>query len=187
MATQKQKQIQRAIFVNIFWSVVGIGLIFSNSVHGFWLVVTIAWLGMQLTGLYGNSVKYADAGRKAQHETYEKTMNDFHKTMNDWAKRTSQQQYSRQQGQQGYQEGYQQQRQQTVVRPEMSITDAYKLMKLKYSDTPETVKKRYRQLAMLWHPDKFATDTKVKQEAANRNFQKLNTAYNVIKKHKKIA
>jgi len=186
MATQKQKQIQRAIFGNIFWSVVAVGLLLSDT-HGFWRVVVYFWLGVQLINLYSNISKYADAGRKAQHEAYEKTMNDFHKTMNDWARRTSQQQYSRQQGQQGYQDGYQQQqRQQTVVRSEMSITDAYKLMKLKYSDTPETVKKRYRQLAMLWHPDKFATDTKAKQEAANRNFQKLNSAYNVIKNHKKI-
>ena len=173
MSTTKQKEILRIIFGNIFWVVVAIGLLFSGSVHGVWRVVVIVWLTMQVVTLYGNVSKYIKEDGRKKQEDYNKTMNDFRKTENDWARRT--------------QERQQQYQQQTIRKPEISITDAYKLMKLKYSDTPEDIKKRYRQLAMQWHPDKFANDTLQKQETAKRNFQKLNSAYNIIKKHKNIA
>jgi len=173
MATQKQKEILHIIYGNIFWVIVAIGLLFSGSAHGFWRVVIIVWLTMQSVTLYGNVRKYDKAGKKSKQEDYDKTMNDFHKTVNDWARRT--------------QERQQQYQQQTIRRPDISISDAYRLMKLKYSDTPEDIKRRYRQLAMQWHPDKFANDTLQKQETAKRNFQKLNSAYNIIKKHKNIA
>jgi len=53
-------------------------------------------------------------------------------------------------------------------------------------DDENTIKKKYRQLAMKWHPDKFATDTLENQEIAKRNFQKVNSAYNKIKEYKNI-
>ena len=53
-------------------------------------------------------------------------------------------------------------------------------------DDETTIKKKYRQLAMKWHPDKFATDTSENQEIAKKNFQKVNNAYNKIKEYKNI-
>lgn len=53
-------------------------------------------------------------------------------------------------------------------------------------DDEETIKKKYRKLAMKWHPDRFSNDTLENQDIAKRNFQKLNNAYEVIKKHKNI-
>jgi len=53
-------------------------------------------------------------------------------------------------------------------------------------DDEDTIKKKYRKLAMKWHPDKFATDTKENQEIAKRNFQKVSGAYNKVKKYKNI-
>jgi len=67
-----------------------------------------------------------------------------------------------------------------------ALDNAYTLMKLDKKDDESTIKKKYRELSMKWHPDKFATDTKENQAIANRNFIKLNSAYDLIKKSKNI-
>lgn len=54
-------------------------------------------------------------------------------------------------------------------------------------DDEDTIKKKYRKLAMKWHPDRFATDTKENQEIAKRNFQKVSDAYEKIKQYKNIS
>ena len=64
---------------------------------------------------------------------------------------------------------------------EKNIRNSYKLMGLEYNTDIETVKKKYRELSKLYHPDKYSNDTVEKQEIAKRNFQRLNTAYNNIK------
>jgi len=53
-------------------------------------------------------------------------------------------------------------------------------------DDEDTIKKKYRKLAMKWHPDKYANDTPENQEIAKRNFQKVSGAYEKIKQYKKI-
>lgn len=53
-------------------------------------------------------------------------------------------------------------------------------------DDDETIKKKYRKLAMKWHPDRYANDTSENQEIAKRNFQKVNGAYQKIKEYKNI-
>lgn len=53
-------------------------------------------------------------------------------------------------------------------------------------DSNDDIKKKYRKLAMKWHPDKFASDTIENQEKAKRNFQKVNGAYQKIKEYKNI-
>jgi len=60
------------------------------------------------------------------------------------------------------------------------------LMSLNKDDDEKTIKKRYRELSMKWHPDKYQNDTLENQGIATRNFTKLNSAYETIKKHKNI-
>ena len=180
MSVKRLNEIRRQIIISFFWGFVALGLIVSNSVHGFWMFLCWFWFISHVISLYRNIGQYGRESRKSEQrfresqENFKRAQQErYNRIFNDFAKKIYEQQH--------------QQRQTLTIKPEMSITDAYRLMKLKYTDTPEDVKKRYRQLAMQWHPDKFATESKSKQEAASRNFQKLNNAYNVIKKHKKIA
>lgn len=66
------------------------------------------------------------------------------------------------------------------------ISNAFKLMNLTEENTIQEIKSRYRILAIKWHPDKWSTDSKENQEIANRNFQKLINAYDLIKGYKNI-
>ena len=67
-----------------------------------------------------------------------------------------------------------------------NVTRAYRLLKLNPSDSTEAIKKRYKELAIKYHPDKWATHTQKAKDTAERNFKKLNSAYELIKKDKKI-
>jgi curved DNA-binding protein CbpA len=62
---------------------------------------------------------------------------------------------------------------------------ALKLLNLNVKSTEEEIKRKYKELAKVYHPDKYSNDDK-KQEVAKRNFQKLNYAYDIIKKYKKF-
>lgn len=66
------------------------------------------------------------------------------------------------------------------------LDNAYKLLKVSKTDTVEKIKKVYRELAIKWHPDKWSTDTPENQRIAERNFKKLQSAYDLIKKDKNI-
>ena len=67
-----------------------------------------------------------------------------------------------------------------------SLDNAFKLLKLDKNDDEKTIKKRYRELSMKWHPYKFQNNTEENQGIATRNFKKLNAAYELIKKFKQI-
>ena len=62
--------------------------------------------------------------------------------------------------------------------------NAYTLLKLSRNDSITIIKKKYRELAIKWHPDKWVNDKKENQQIAERNFKKLNNAYALIKKDK---
>lgn len=51
-------------------------------------------------------------------------------------------------------------------------------------DDINTIKKKYRELSKKHHPDFYINDTMENQEIAKRNFQKLNTAYNILIEYK---
>lgn len=62
------------------------------------------------------------------------------------------------------------------------LSDSYKLFKLN-DDVPfDVVKNRYKELAFIWHPDKWTTSSVENQKIAERNFKKLQNAYDLIKK-----
>ena len=75
----------------------------------------------------------------------------------------------------------------TVFNEGAEIVKSVKILGVNLSeDNEDTIKKKYRKLAMKWHPDKFSNDTLENQDKATRNFQKLNKAYETIKKYKNI-
>lgn len=85
-----------------------------------------------------------------------------------------------------YEQYKQQYQNQTNYRHSSKLANAYQLFKLPPESTIEEIKLRYRELAMKWHPDKWTTDTITNQNVAKRNFQKLQAAYELIKKDKNI-
>ncbi|KJF45402.1 TerB family tellurite resistance protein [Draconibacterium sediminis] len=67
-------------------------------------------------------------------------------------------------------------------------TDAdYKILEIERSASNDDVKKAYRRMAMKYHPDKVSTLGDEVQNAAKEKFQKVNQAYENIKKERKIA
>ena len=67
-------------------------------------------------------------------------------------------------------------------------TDAdYKILEIETEATNDEVKKAYRRMAMKFHPDKVSHLGEDFQNAAKEKFQKVNQAYENIKKERKIA
>jgi len=61
---------------------------------------------------------------------------------------------------------------------------AYKILEIDKTATNDEIKKQYKKLAIKYHPDKVAYLGKDMQEAAKVKFQKLNDAYEKIKKER---
>jgi DnaJ like chaperone protein len=64
------------------------------------------------------------------------------------------------------------------------IDSAYKILEIDKSATDEEVKKAYRKMAVKYHPDKVAYLGEDFKKAANEKFQKVNEAYEKIKKER---
>ncbi len=67
-----------------------------------------------------------------------------------------------------------------------SAADAYKTLGITKSATNEEIKKAYRKMAVKNHPDKFAQMGEEYQKAAKEKFQKIQDAYENIKKERGI-
>ena len=67
---------------------------------------------------------------------------------------------------------------------ELDETEAYKILDLAITATFEQVKKRYRELAKKWHPDK--NDSAIKTEV-EKKFVRINQAYETIERKKLVA
>ena len=67
-------------------------------------------------------------------------------------------------------------------------TDAdYKILEIETTASNDELKKAYRRMAMKFHPDKVSHLGEDFQNAAKEKFQKVNQAYENIKKERKIA
>lgn len=64
-------------------------------------------------------------------------------------------------------------------RLQIDINNAYKILGLKPGTSSGQLKRAYRELVKIWHPDRFI-DQKQKQEAEER-IKKINVAYNILK------
>lgn len=62
--------------------------------------------------------------------------------------------------------------------------DLYKILEIDSTASNEEVKKAYRAMAVKYHPDKVAYLGEDVKKAANEKFQKLNEAYEKIKKER---
>jgi DnaJ like chaperone protein len=63
---------------------------------------------------------------------------------------------------------------------------AYSILEIQETATPEEIKKAYRRMAVKYHPDKVSYLGPEIQKSANEKFQKVNEAYQLICKEKKI-
>jgi len=64
---------------------------------------------------------------------------------------------------------------------------AYKILEINRNATNEEVKRAYRNMAIKYHPDKVSYLGEDFQKMAKEKFQKVNKAYEQIKKERKIA
>lgn len=65
-----------------------------------------------------------------------------------------------------------------------NIDGDYKILEIERTASDEEVKKAYRRMAMKYHPDKVSHLGDDFQKAANEKFQKVNKAYENIKKER---
>ena len=63
---------------------------------------------------------------------------------------------------------------------------AYKILEIDPSASDEDIKKAYRKMAMKYHPDKVSYLGEDFQNAANEKFQKVNDAYEKLKKERNL-
>jgi DnaJ like chaperone protein len=68
-----------------------------------------------------------------------------------------------------------------------SITWAYDVLEVTSSSTDDEIKKAYRELAKKYHPDKVSHLGEDVRRAATEKFQKLNAAYEEIRKQRGIS
>lgn len=64
------------------------------------------------------------------------------------------------------------------------IDSAYKILEIDKTATDEEVKKAYRRMALKYHPDKVSYLGEEFRKTANEKFQKVNEAYERIKKER---
>lgn len=67
------------------------------------------------------------------------------------------------------------------------IDSAYKILEIEPAATEEEIKKAYRKMAVKYHPDKVSQLGEDVQKAAKEKFQKLQEAYEQVKKQRGIA
>lgn len=61
----------------------------------------------------------------------------------------------------------------------------YKTLGLEKNCSDEDIKKAYRKLAMVWHPDKHVTSSPEKQKIAEDKFKEINNAYEILSNKEK--
>lgn len=67
----------------------------------------------------------------------------------------------------------------------MNIDDCFKVLELKKDATLEDVKAARIELLQVWHPDKFAANSKLSEKARERTL-KINEAFNILVKEFKL-
>ncbi len=66
---------------------------------------------------------------------------------------------------------------------QMSLSEAYGVLELEQTASDDDVKRAYRELALVWHPDRFPADPRL-QARGQEKLRDLNVAYDVIRTHR---
>lgn len=61
----------------------------------------------------------------------------------------------------------------------MDISEAFTILGLPQSATPTQIKEAYRDLAKVWHPDRFGSDPRLRAKA-EETFKQVNEAYQIL-------
>ncbi|HCF27693.1 MAG TPA: hypothetical protein DEV81_10965 [Cyanobacteria bacterium UBA11049] len=61
-----------------------------------------------------------------------------------------------------------------------NINQCYEIFGLKPDASPEEVKLAYRDLAMVWHPDRFPASNPRLKEKAQEELKRINAAYEML-------
>src|ERR1700720_2547948 len=62
----------------------------------------------------------------------------------------------------------------------MNLDQYYKILELKPGASPDQVKQAYRDLARVWHPDRFSHDPRLQQRAQEK-LKEINHAYEQLR------
>lgn len=73
----------------------------------------------------------------------------------------------------------------TLFFPGESSVDLYAVLNLKEDASPDYIKKAYRRLALVYHPDKHATAAEQAKADASTKFQQIGFAYAVLSDEKR--
>lgn len=65
----------------------------------------------------------------------------------------------------------------------MDVHRAYRVLGLSPDATTAEVQEAYRDLAQVWHPDRFAHNERLREKAA-RNLQRINEAFAIVRDRK---
>lgn len=73
-------------------------------------------------------------------------------------------------------------------KPQSDIAKSYEILGCSESDSDQTIKQKYRKAVAEYHPDKIQSKglPEAFVEFANQQMQKINEAYETIKKHRKL-
>ena len=63
-----------------------------------------------------------------------------------------------------------------------SIDRCFRILGLPPGASQEEIKRAYRDMAQVWHPDRFAHDDRLRKKAQD-NLKRINEAYEILKSH----
>ena len=169
-----------------------ISLALLSDVKWFSIITTFIGTFYGLGAIFSivNIFKLLRLHSKAQKREHEEHMNEWNETIRNWQERFNRdyddfmkrkkenyQAYSR-----AYSRAYNSNYRVNYI--SVDVMKSFKLFGLPLESDVSTIKKKYRSLVMIHHPDRYSNDSERKQEIAKRNLQKLNNAYSIIKKYK---